>query len=117
MGIPHLLNEFVGKRRSTSQQFIHADSERILVGVTSWIALPLFWWHIRSSACDFTQRCMSLHPKIECRPEISQQYLSIASNQQIAGFDILMNEAMLMNEVERRCCLLDIWHKLFGVCK
>src|SRR5205823_1367410 len=63
------------------------------------------------------QRCMSLHPKIVCSAEICQQDLSITSDQQIARFDILMYETMLMNEVERRSCLLDIWHKLFRVCK
>src|SRR6516225_7156544 len=60
---------------------------------------------------------MSLHPKIVCSAEICQQDLPVTPDQQIAGFDILMNETMLMNEVERRCCLLDIWHKLFRVCK
>src|SRR5438067_4703143 len=117
MGVPHLLNKFVGKRCSTRQQFINTDSERILVRVAPWIALPLFRWHVGSSACDFTQRCMCLHPKIVCRAEISKQDLSIASNEQIAGFDILVNKAILVNVVQGRCRLLNIWYKLFGVCK
>src|SRR6266487_337767 len=117
MCVPHLLNKFVGKRCSTCQQFIHADSEGILVGVASWITLPLFRWHVGCSACDFTQRRMSLHPKIECRAEISKQDLPIASNEQIAGFDVLVNKAMLMNIVEDGCRLLDIWHKLFCIRK
>src|SRR6266516_1075257 len=117
MCVPHLLNIFVGKWRSTSQQFVDANSERILVGVASWIALPLFRRHVGSSASDFTQRCMSLHPEIVCRAEISKQYLPISSNEQIAGFDILMNKAMLMNKVEGGCRLLNIWHKLFRVYK
>ena len=60
---------------------------------------------------------MGLHPKIECSAEIGQQYLSIASNQKITWFDILVNETMLVYEVESGSCLLDVWYKLFGVCE
>src|SRR6266566_2508442 len=117
MRIPHLLNKCVGKRRATSQQFINTDGECVLVGVAPWIALPLFRRHIRSSAGDFTQRCVRLHPKIERRAEICEQDLSITSNQQVAGLDVLVNKAVLVNVVKRCCCLLNIWHKLFCVYK
>src|SRR6266568_3962195 len=117
MRVPHLLNKFVSKWRSTRQQFINTDGECILVGVASWIALPLFRWHVGSSTGDFAQRCMGLHSQIEGRAEIGEQNLSIASNEQVAGFNILVNETILVNVIQRGCRLLDIRHKLFGVCK
>jgi hypothetical protein len=60
---------------------------------------------------------MSLHSKVECRAKIGEQDLSTAPDEEIAGLDILMNEAILVDVEERGCGLFYVWHKLFGVCK
>src|SRR5215831_11661107 len=60
---------------------------------------------------------MSLHSKVECRPKIGEQDLSTTPDEEIAGLDILVNEAILVDVEERGCGLLYVWHKLFGVCK
>ncbi len=70
MGVPHLLYKFVAKRRAACQQFIDADCQRILVGVASWIPLPLLRRHIRSCTGDLSKRGMCLHAEIECRAEV-----------------------------------------------
>ncbi len=117
MGVPHLLNKFVGKRWTTCQQFIDTDGECVLVGVASWIALPLLRWHIGGCARNLAERCMCLHAKIERCAEISEQDLPTTSKQQVARFNILVNETVLMEVKERRCCLLEIWHKLLCIGK
>src|SRR6266487_6493847 len=60
---------------------------------------------------------MCLHPKIVRRAEVGEQDLSTTPNQQVAGLDILVNEAVLVDVVERCSRLLNIRHKLFSICK
>ncbi len=114
MGVPHLFKAFVGKGCTTGQQFVAADGKGVLVGVAARVALPLFGWHIGSSACGFAEGGMGLQAEIEGGAKVREQYLPVASNEQVTRFDILVDESFSMDEVEGIGGLLQVGDKLFG---
>src|SRR5205823_5770605 len=46
--------------------------------------------------------------------KVREQYLPVAPNEQVTGFDILMNQSLCMDEVEGIGSLLQVGDKLFG---
>ena len=94
------------KRGTPGQQFVSHNRKRILVGRGYWIGTPLFGGHVgRRPANGFAHVNIALH---EARnAEVCQQQIRAAwrilpaAHEKIRGFDIAMNDPLVVGVLER----------------
>src|SRR5579863_8585736 len=57
---------------------------------------------------------MRLHTEIKCCAKIGEQDLTIAPDQQVSRFHILVNKPTIMHKIQCRCCLFEVRGKFFS---
>src|SRR5713226_2765858 len=108
----HHLTEAAQEWWTTYQQFVGHDGEGILVGGRCRLPCPLFGGHVCGGAsnrlADIGSRATELgDAKISQEQVWTAEVLLIALNEKVRGFDILMNDLMVMCMLQCTRCLAD----------
>src|ERR1051326_1884702 len=91
------------KREVPRQPPIDRYAERILITCSAGRSIELFRRHVLDCACRLPSRAVAQNDALreDNNPKIAQQYFTLLANKHIIGFDITMNQILVMSILQR----------------